>query len=84
MNVCSHLAAFVNRVIQEGRVPTNGFADCVTTPILKAGKPGQPKPDAADPNNYRDITVSTLLAKLVSLVLTFRLTHWALRHVDME
>ena len=75
-----HLAAFVNRVILEGRVPDGDFAQCVSVPVFKDGKPGQPKPDRALGNNYRDITISNLLAKLVSLVLTFRLTHWALRH----
>jgi hypothetical protein len=74
MSVCAVLATFVDRVIREGRVPEVGFADCVTTPILKASKPGQPRPDAADPNNNRNITGSALLAKLASLVLIFRLT----------
>ena len=78
--LAEHLAAYVNRILAEGRVPAEGFANCISTPILKEAKPGQPKPDASQPNNYRDITVGQLLAKLVSLVLTFRLSHWALRH----
>ena len=80
MTLSTHLAAFVNRILVEGRVPDEGFADCISTPVFKPGKPGQPKPDPAEPNNYRDITVGQLLAKLVSLVLTFRLSHWAVRH----
>ena len=80
MTLSTHLAAFVNRILAEGRVPDEGFADCISTPVFKPGKPGQPKPDPAEPNNYRDITVGQLLAKLVSLVLTFRLSHWAVRH----
>ena len=80
MWISTLFAAYVNRILTEGRVPDNGFADCVSTPVFKHGKPGQPKPDPAEPNNYRDITVGQFLAKLVSLVLTFRLSHWALRH----
>jgi len=80
MLISTVIAAYVNRILTEGRVPKNGFAECISTPIFKEGKPGQPKPDRAEPSNYRDITVGQLLAKIVSLVLTFRLTHWALRH----
>ena len=78
--MATQLAGYVNRILAEGRVPAEEFADCISTPIFKEAKPGQPKPDASRPNNYRHITVGQLLAKLVSLVLTFRLTHWALRH----
>ena len=80
MELSLHLAAYVNRILAEGRVPEGDFAECVSVPVFKTGKPGQPKPDPALPTNYRDITVGNLLAKLVSLVLTFRLTHWAMRH----
>lgn len=80
IELATHLAAYVNRILSEGRVPDSGFAECTSFPIFKEGKPGQPKPDRALPNNYRDITVGNLLAKLVSLVLTFRLSHWAIRH----
>ena len=76
----THLAACVNRILVEGRVPDEGFADCISTPVFKSGKPGQPKPDPVEPNNFRDITVGQLLAKLVSLVLTLHLSHWAVRH----
>ena len=80
MTLSISLAAYVNRIFREERVPDAGFAECTSFPIFKDGKPGQPKPDRALPTHYRDITVGNLLAKLVSLVLTFRLTHWALRH----
>ena len=80
MELSGHVAAFVNRILRDGRVPDGEFADCTSVPVFKTGKPGQPKPDPSVPTNYRDITISNLAAKLVSLVLTFRLTHWALRN----
>jgi hypothetical protein len=51
MTISTHLAAFVNRILAEGRVPDAGpgFADCISTPVFKSGKPGQPKPDPAEP-----------------------------------
>ena len=79
MAVCNLLAGFFNQWLSSRSVPDGDFADCVTTPLLKTVKPGQPVPPLWDPDSYRFITSSSLFAKAFSTVLASRLAHWAVR-----
>ena len=79
MEVCILLAGFLNQWLSSSSVPDGGFADCITTPLLKAVKAGQPLPAQWDPDSYRFITSSQLFAKAFSTVLAARLSHWAVR-----
>ena len=69
------LAAALNKALHEGGAPAS-FTRSVITPVIKSAKPGQ-SVDASDPDHYRGIAVSSALYKLLSLVFTVRLTHWA-------
>ena len=79
MAVCNLLASFFNQWLSSGSVPRGDFAECVTTPLLKPVKSGQPVPPLWDDNSYRFITSSQLFAKAFSTVLASRLSHWAVR-----
>ena len=79
MAVCTLLADSFNRWLSTSSVPDGDFAECVTTPLLKPVKSGQPLPPLWDDNSYRFITSSQLLAKAFSTVLASRLSHWAVR-----
>ena len=77
--VCNLLARSFNQWMSQSSVPDGDFAECVTTPLLKPVKPGQPVPPLWDDNSYRFITSSQLFAKAFSTVLASRLAHWAVR-----
>ena len=79
MAVCQLLAGQFNNWLTTGTVPDGDFADCVTTPLLKPVKAGQPLPHLWDPDSYRFITSSQLIAKAFSTILASRLSHWAVR-----
>ena len=79
MAVCSLLSSLFNQWIVAKAVPDGDFAECVTTPLLKPVKQGQPLPPLWDPDSYRFITSSQLIAKAFSTVLASRLAHWAVR-----
>jgi len=79
MAVCNLLATIFNQWLSSSSVPDGDFAECVTTPLLKAVKSGQPVPPLWDDNSYRFITSSQLFAKAFSTVLASRLSHWAVR-----
>lgn len=79
MTVCRLLARFFNQWLSQSAVPDGDFTECVTTPLLKPVKPGQPVPPLWDDNSYRFITSSQLLAKAFSTVLASRVAHWAVR-----
>ena len=76
MELCTLLAQLFNRMLAEGRVPTETFAESRTIALLKKAMPGI-ETDPADPNNYRGITMGNLLPKVFSLILDARLLHWA-------
>jgi hypothetical protein len=77
--ICDLIAAWFNEMLRTGRVPDGDFAKCCTTPLLKAVKPGQPVPPLWDPDVYRGITNGNMLAKLFSVALAMRMSHWAVR-----
>ena len=79
MAVCAIIAVWFNEMLASGCVPDGDFAKCVTTPILKAVKPGQPVPPLWPPKSYRGITNGNMLAKLFSVALSMRMAHWAVR-----
>jgi hypothetical protein len=68
-DLCSALADIFNKHLAEGAIDAQ-LAESTITPLLKAAKPGQPVPDATDPNNYRGINVGNVLPKIMSAVLT--------------
>ena len=78
MRVAGVIADALSRLLLERRVPPD-FGAATTTPLLKAVKPGQVA-DRAVPAFYRGITVGNLLPKVLGLVLTARISHWAVRH----
>ena len=79
MAICGLVASWFNEMLRTGLVPDGDFAKCCTTPLLKAVKPGQPVPPLWDPNVYRGITNGNMLAKLFSVALAMRMSHWAVR-----
>jgi len=67
------LARLFNRMLTDGCVPdTPSFRDGNLTPLFK-GKGG----DRNDPAAYRGITVPSLMGKLLGVIITARITHWA-------
>ena len=79
MAICSLIAIWFNEMLRVSRVPDGDFAQCVTTPVLKAVKPGQPVPPLWNPDTYRGITNSNMLAKIFSVAMSMRMSHWAIR-----
>ena len=79
MAVCRLLARFFNDMLTTRSVPAGAFAQCVTSPLFKAVKPGVRPPPRWDDDAYRFITNSSLLAKAFSTLLASRLAHWAVR-----
>jgi hypothetical protein len=77
--VCEKIAMLCNSILQHGRVPP-GFLSCVTFPLRKHARPGQPTPNFADPDNTRGITCGNTLSKIFGLVILQRLSHWAEKH----
>ena len=78
------IARVLNAILDSGSMPT----ECITyrtTPVIKVPKDGSPV-DASDPSKYRPITISGLLAKLMSIALCSRLYHWTALHniIDKE
>jgi len=72
--VCQLLARIFNRLLQDGDVPHEGFAESRTVPIRKKTAPNQVS-DPADPDQYRAITMGNLIPKILSLVIDARLLH---------
>ena len=71
--VCTTIAAVFNKALAEGRVGHEFVASRITpVPKQNAGNP--------DPDTYRGISVTGLLAKLLSLCITRRVVHWAVLH----
>ena len=74
--VSINIADALGAVWDEGTVPQE-FANYRTTPVPKNGKPGvQMDPRNAD--DHRPITCGNVLAKVLGLVMSRRLMHWAL------
>lgn len=78
-HVCTLIAHAFNEALDAGGVPTMAN-EYLTIPLFKEGKPGGHDPDPGEPNDYRYITIGNLLPKVFDIVLTARLTHWALHH----
>lgn len=74
------LAQAFNDFLARGRAPVDGH-ECYTVPLWKTPKEGAPPKNhnRADPDNYRFLTINNILAKTFSLLLTARITHWAIR-----
>ena len=79
LTVAKLLARLFNSILRDGKVPDGDFAASVTTPVYKPPKAGKPAADVTDPESYRDISVSQLIPKILSLAWSFRFTHWAMR-----
>ena len=75
--LATSFAAVLTRIMREGCVAPN-MADVRMSPLLKSLKPGQ-QVDRGDPDYYRGIAVGNFLAKLLGVVLTARISHWAIR-----
>ena len=71
-------AAACSAFIAHGVAPLSGTIRR-TISLFKHPKPGTPAPDPADPNSYRFLTMMNTLPKVLSLVITRRITHWATR-----
>ena len=66
-------AALLNRYLEAGTLPA-ATAEILSVPIFKAGSPNR-----ADPGGYRFTAMTGLLAKLMDLVITARVTHHSAR-----
>ena len=77
-HVAGAIAAIFNRQMEEGFID-EAWAKSTLSAVFKSGKPGQ-VPDRSDPDNYRGIAVGNTLSKLHSIVITTRMSHWALAH----
>jgi len=79
MAICNIITVWLNKMLIDGKVPEGDFAKCTTSPLLKSVKPGQPIPPLWDADSYRGITNGNMLAKLFSVALSMRMSHWAVR-----
>lgn len=75
--VCNLIATTLSKVLREGSIPES-MADVCIAPIPRAAKPGE-HPNVGIPNNSRGISVGNLLPKILSVIITTRLSHWAIR-----
>ena len=73
VSVTQNLAAIYNRVLAEGRVPTDWHIGFVV-PLFKGFKAGTTA-NAANPSDYRGITIGSVLGKLLSIILLRRMQH---------
>ena len=71
------LAAVFNKALASGTMP-EGSTVYRTIMLLKTAKPGVTQ-NLADPDDYRPITISKTVTKVLGLVLAARLTHWVVR-----
>ena len=71
--VAAQLATILNKYLDAGSVPA-ATAAILSVPILKAGKDNK-----ADPDSYRFTSMTTLLLKVLDVVITARVTHHAAR-----
>ena len=76
-SVSSVVAEALSEVMATGKVP-DSFAEHVTALLLKNLKSGNI--DVYEYDNYRGITVSTYLDKVLDAIITRRLTHWQHRN----
>jgi len=77
-SLCKVYADTFTDCLRRGQVPAD-FRRGLSLPLLKQTKDGV-RPDAANPDNYRIITMSNFDAKLFGLVLLSRLQHWGSQH----
>jgi sorting nexin-29 len=77
-SMCKVYADVFTDCLRRGEVPSS-FKEGLSLPLLKQTKDGA-RPDAANPDNYRVITMSNVDAKLFGLVILSRLQHWASQH----
>ena len=73
--LCDALARYFSQFIRLGLVPSS-FKEALSTALLKSVKPGE-RADQADPDYYRFITVTNIMARLFGCVLVVRLSHWS-------
>lgn len=67
-----YLTKLFNTCLEKGYFP-DAWSEGFVVPIYKSGKSGNP----SDPNNYRGITLLSVLGKLFTRVLNNRLNEWA-------
>ena len=78
--VCTVLAAYFERWVQERYVPSSEqFRDSCLALLLKRGGLNKPRPNPADPKFRRPINCVGVIPKLFECVLTARITHALLR-----
>jgi hypothetical protein len=77
LRVSGVICDVLNKVLVNGSLPS-AMLDYLATPLIKRGPPGGIV-DFSSPNNYRLITMSPLLTKILALVLDARLLHWVSR-----
>ena len=75
--VSAALASLLTKVQERGNI-TPAMAQVRVSALLKSVKPGQ-HVERDNPDCYRGIAVGNFLAKLMGVLLTARLSHWAIR-----
>ena len=78
MRLCAALARILSSWLVGGAPRAAGCWDVHTTAISKRATPGTVA-DPHDPAQYRGITVGNMFPKLFELLLTARITHWAIK-----
>lgn len=74
-DMCADIATRFNDILISGSsTHLSQLTTCSTFPVPKGNAP------PASTDGYRGITISSITAKLLSLALTRRTTHWALHH----
>lgn len=80
MKICNILAEYCNSILRTGAFPDDAL-HYRSVPLPKSGKPGQ-HVDLSDPDWYRFLTLGNTIPKVFDLVITRRITHWAV-HNDL-
>ena len=72
MQVCDAIASATNSCLTEGKVPEAAVHHRIT-PLFKSGDP-------RNPVDYRHLCIGNFLPKVMYLIFTSRLSHWASAH----
>ena len=78
LKMAQAIANVFNKMLDEGVMPT-GWTEYRTIMLLKSAKPGHQQ-NLADPDDYRPITLSPTLTKILGVALCTRLYHWSVKN----
>jgi hypothetical protein len=76
--ICEALASIFNGLKAKGELP-DAWMEYRTVYVLKPSKNGEAQ-NPADPDKHRPISIGNTVLKIFGLVLTVRISHWAVAH----